>query len=444
MTESQLKPSTPELLVNFRQALAARQLDQAERIGEIVSVREPSNEDVIAFLVARAVARNDVERALRLAKNAVQSRPDSARLHFYLGTALAAARDLEAALEAFRQAREHDPTMMVAALWQADQELALGRNEAALRSQLQALTLAERSGQLTRVADMAAPVRERVQRAIGCVQQARQAAISNALAPLRATAGDEALSRVDRALRRLYGQDAPTPTHPLQQPTLLWIPGLPDQAWFEREQFPFLRVLEQATALIQQELLGVLADEAEFRPYVDMPANAPAASIFQQLNHSPDWSAYHLYRHGERVEDHCRRCPATVALFESLPTMRIADHSPEILFSVLRPGTHIPPHTGVINGRLTVHLPLIVPENCGALRAGDEARSWRTGECLVFDDSFVHEAWNQSDQTRVVLIFDVWNPYLSEAERTALGTAIAALGEFHRRHGADDVTHEST
>jgi tetratricopeptide (TPR) repeat protein len=149
VTEPQLKPSTPELLVNFRQALAARQFDQAERIGEIVSVREPGNEDVIAFLVSRSVARNELERALRFANIAVQSRPDSARLQFYLGTALAAARDFEAALEAFWQARKHDPAMMVAALWQADQELALGRDEAALRSQLQALTLAERSGQLT-------------------------------------------------------------------------------------------------------------------------------------------------------------------------------------------------------------------------------------------------------------------------------------------------------
>jgi aspartate beta-hydroxylase len=131
-----------------------------------------------------------------------------------------------------------------------------------------------------------------------------------------------------------------------------------------------------------------------------------------------------------------------VAVLESLPLMRIADHSPEILFSVLRPHTHIPPHTGVINGRLTVHLPLIVPENCGALRAGDEQRPWRIGECLVFDDSFVHEAWNDSDQTRVVLILDAWNPHLSEPEREALSTAIAELGAFHRRYGGDDPTHE--
>ena len=443
MTEPQPKSSSPELLEHFRQALGAGQFDQAERYGEILSVREPGNEDVIGFLVARAVARQDNARALRLCQAAVQSRPESARLRFHLGTALEAGRNHEAAREAFRQARERAPDMMVAALWQADQELVLGRHEDALCSQLQALTLAERSGLLARDIHLAPAVRARVERAVTNVQQARHDALAAALAPLRGIYGAAALARIDRALPRLFGQAAPTPTHPLQQPTLLWLPDLPDQAWFEREQFPFLKKLEAATELIRDELLGVLADESELTPYIDMPDNAPATAIFQALNRSPNWSAYHLYRHGERVEEHCQRCPATVALLESLPLMRIPEHSPEILFSVLRPKTHIPPHTGVINGRLTVHLPLIVPENCGALRAGDEARAWRTGECLIFDDSFVHEAWNQSEQTRVVLILDAWNPHLSEAERAGLGTAIAALGAFHRRHGAEDITHEA-
>lgn len=443
MTESQFQSATSELLARFQQALATRDFDQAERIGEILSVRAPGNEEVTAFLVARALSRQDALRALNLGRGAVQARPDSARLRFHLGTALDATGDHEGALDAFRQARERDPGLMVAALWQADQELALGRHEDALRSQLQALTIAERNGQLAPNTALASPVRVRVERAVASVQQARKAAIERALAPLRARNGGQALARIDQALARLYGQPFAEPSHPLQHPSLLWLPGLPDQPWFEREQFPFLRKLEQATAEIRAELLGVLANEDELSPYVDMPDNAPAAAIWRGLNRSPDWSAYHLYRHGERVEEHCRRCPETVRVLGSLPIMRIPEHSPEILFSVLRPKTRIPPHTGVINGRLTVHLPLIVPQDCGALRAGEEARPWRSGECLVFDDSFVHEAWNQSDQTRVVLIFDIWNPHLTEVECTALATAIAALGDFHRLHGAEDITHES-
>jgi aspartate beta-hydroxylase len=309
-----------------------------------------------------------------------------------------------------------------------------------LRSQLQALNLAERSGLLARIDTLAPPLRARVDRAMANVQHARRDAIEPALAALRHSAGTDAIARIDRALARLYGESTVGPTHPLQQPSLLFVPGLPDQAWFERTQFPFLATLEAATDTIREELLGILADENDLDAYVDMPDTAPAAVMWKGLNRSPAWSAYHLYRHGERVDAHCARCPKTAALLESLPLMRIPGHAPEILFSVLKPHTHIPPHTGVINGRLTVHLPLIVPENCGALCAGDEQRPWRIGECLVFDDSFVHEAWNDSEQTRVVLILDAWNPHLSSAEREALATAIAELGFFNRRYGTEPHT----
>ena len=442
MTDSQLEPALPELLRQFQHALNARQFDLADRVGEMIAAREPGNEDVVGFLVGRAIGRRDHAYALRICQAAVKSRSGSARLHFQLGTTLQATGDREAALSAFRQARECDPELMVAALWQADQELALGRTDDALRSQMQALALAERSGRLARGTTLAPPVRERIERAVAAVQAERRSAVNLALAPLREVHGDIALSRIDRALARLHGESVPGPSNPLQQPTLLWVPDLPDQAWFEREQFPFLRALEQATTEIRNELLRVLADDSDFSPYIDMPTDAPAATIFHALNRSSNWSAYHLFRHGERVEEHCRRCPATVALLESLPLLRIPEHSPEILFSLLKPHTRIPPHAGVINGRLTVHLPLLVPPDCGALAVAGEARGWREGECLVFDDSFVHEAINRSGQTRAVLIFDLWHPGLPQSTRVALATAIAAYGAFNRELGLDDPMQE--
>ena len=438
-----LQHSTPELLALMQQALAARDVDGAERIAEIISVREPAQEDAVGFLVARALARDQTLRALSVARGAVHARPDSARLQFHFGLALFAAGDHAVALQAFQAAHACDPTLLAALLWQADCERALGHHSGALRCQLKALNLAEHSGLIPRIATLAPPIRERIERAIVDVQNARRHAIEPALAPLRDTCGAASIARIDRAIARLYGETAPQPTHPLQQPSLLFVPDLPDQAWFEREQFPFLAALEAATDTIREELLDVLADETDLAPYVDMPDAAPAAEMWRELNRSPAWSGYHLYRHGERVDAHCARCPKTAVLLESLPLMRIQDHAPEILFSVLKPHTHIPPHTGVINGRLTVHLPLIVPENCGALRAGDEQRPWRIGECLIFDDSFVHEAWNDSDATRVVLILDTWNPHLTDPERSALSAAIAELGEFHRRYGGDDVTREN-
>ena len=88
---------------------------------------------------------------------------------------------------------------------------------------------------------------------------------------------------------------------------------------------------------------------------------------------------------------------------------RIREHGPETLFSVLRPGTHILPDRGVTNTRLVAHLPLIVPKGC-ALNVGGEIHEWQEGRCATFDDTFEHEAWNRSDQTRVVLIYGLLEP----------------------------------
>jgi len=96
------------------------------------------------------------------------------------------------------------------------------------------------------------------------------------------------------------------------------------------------------------------------------------------------------------------------------------------MFSILRPRTRIPPHTGVANTRLVLHLPLIVPEECG-FRVGGETRQWREGEAWVFDDTIEHEAWNNSDKPRAVLICDVWSPRISGEERELIGRLLAAL-----------------
>ena len=97
---------------------------------------------------------------------------------------------------------------------------------------------------------------------------------------------------------------------------------------------------------------------------------------------------------------------------------------------MLKPHTHIPPHTGVANFRLLVHLPLILPGQC-RFRVGSETREWRLGEAWVFDDTIEHEAWNDSDETRVILICDLWNPYLSVEERQAIAQVIAATDAYN-------------
>ncbi|HEY0629476.1 MAG TPA: aspartyl/asparaginyl beta-hydroxylase domain-containing protein [Sphingomicrobium sp.] len=193
-------------------------------------------------------------------------------------------------------------------------------------------------------------------------------------------------------------------------------PFLPADEFFDRDHFPWLERLEAGTAVIREELRQILASrDPGLTPYIDMPPGTPR-NLWTELDGSSDWSALHLWRDGERIDAVCERAPRTAELVESLPLARISGRAPAVFFSILKAGKRIPPHTGVTNIRSIVHLPLIVPERCG-FRVGGETREWREGEAFVFDDTIEHEAWNDSDEDRVVLILDCWNPHLSDSER---------------------------
>jgi aspartyl/asparaginyl beta-hydroxylase (cupin superfamily) len=201
-----------------------------------------------------------------------------------------------------------------------------------------------------------------------------------------------------------------------QQPTAGHFPYLPAFEFFDRKLFPWLEQIERQTAAIREELLSVW-DEADpnFKPYVRFDAGAPV-NQWAELNHSARWSAWFLWENGVRNDETCARCPATAAAAEALPLLDIPGKGPTVMFSVLKPKTRIPPHTGSTNARTTVHLPLIVPEGCG-FRVGSQTRKWVEGDAWAFDDTIEHEAWNDSDQPRTILIVDAWNPLLTEAER---------------------------
>jgi aspartyl/asparaginyl beta-hydroxylase (cupin superfamily) len=150
-----------------------------------------------------------------------------------------------------------------------------------------------------------------------------------------------------------------------------------------------------------------------------------------ELNHSKRWSVFYLWRDGSRIEDAIARCPRTAQLFEKVPKVDIPGTGPTCFFSILAPGAHIPPHTGVTNARAIVHVPLVIPPGCG-FRVGSETREWEFGTAFVFDDTIEHEAWNRSDVPRAVLIFDIWNPYLTAAERDLVRATVAGMEEYNR------------
>jgi aspartyl/asparaginyl beta-hydroxylase (cupin superfamily) len=111
-----------------------------------------------------------------------------------------------------------------------------------------------------------------------------------------------------------------------------------------------------------------------------------------------------------------------------VPHASVQNRSPSVLFSLLRPGARIPPHSGLVNTRLICHLPLMVPPECG-FRVGNDTRTPVEGKAWVFDDTIEHEAWNRSDRTRVILLFEIWRPELTEEERALVGAMFNAIDE---------------
>lgn len=209
----------------------------------------------------------------------------------------------------------------------------------------------------------------------------------------------------------------------VQQPHVYYFPGLPQIQFFERDDFDWVSELESKTDVIRRELEGVLSAPPAFEPHVPLQ-NAAAGDGHQTMAGNRSWSSFYLWNNGRRVEANALRCPETVAAMNKVPLPYFSSTSPSapaVMFSMLRAGARIPPHTGSTNVRLICHLPLIVPPGCG-FRVGNEVREWEVGKLIIFDDTIEHEVWNRGQEDRIVLIFDIWRPELSAGERQAVTT----------------------
>lgn len=216
----------------------------------------------------------------------------------------------------------------------------------------------------------------------------------------------------------------------LQRPGAYFYPGLPQRRYYERTEFSWAQSVEAQAPAMRAELEQWLDSGGDgFRPYMLSDPERPRHDVHSLVD-NPDWSTLYLWENGAPLAQHVERFPVTFNTLMALDLPRITTRAPSILFSRLRPGAHIPPHTGVMNARLICHLPLIVPPGCG-FRVGGEAREWEEGKLLVFDDTVEHEAWNHGDRDRVIVIFDIWRPELSPDERAAV-TALFEVVDAYR------------
>ena len=214
-----------------------------------------------------------------------------------------------------------------------------------------------------------------------------------------------------------------------QQPTRFYFPGLPQIQFYEREMFPWLDEVEAATDAIRSELLAILQDKESFNPYLVDNPDSVKLNDTSNLNNE-DWGAFYFFQEGQPVEDNLTRCPQSARTLDTAPLCKIPGSTPHALYSRLAGGAKIPPHVGLINTRLICHLPLLVPENCGALRCGNQVQEWIEGRAYVFDDTIEHEAWNDSDRERVVLLFDIWRPELIPEERELVTAMLQAVQSY--------------
>jgi aspartate beta-hydroxylase len=369
-----------------------------------------ANEATVATLkdeADRALRRGDVAAAAIAFERAAALAPERADLLMGLAASHRAQGRLEAALAATERALAIQPRLFNALLFKGVVLDDLGRLKAAAPAYVDALRMAPPSNA------MAEPTRRALARGrevcerhqAEMIERLREAAGPAGLAP-SLSRKIEAFIETTAGRRRFYAQ----------QPSQFYFPGLPAIEFYERDEFPWLAALEAHWQAARDEALAVWREGTDgLTPYVQLEAGTPLDQ-WAELNQSMNWSAFHLFQDGAPVAANQARCPATLAALEVLDQPAVRGRSPTALFSILRPGAHIPPHNGLNNTRLILHLALIAPEGC-ALRVGGETRVWREGEAFVFDDTIEHEAWNRSPAPRAVLICDVWNPRLSAEER---------------------------
>ena len=214
-----------------------------------------------------------------------------------------------------------------------------------------------------------------------------------------------------------------------QTPNVFFFPGLPNEDFADTSTFPWRSEFESRFRAMRDEAAALLADTADFSPYVEKIIERPQGD-FHGLLENPSWSSLYLWTNGRPVEDNIARCPITFeAVRDLVPSVQIDGRAPAVFYSLLKPGAHIPPHTGMLNVRYICHLPLIVPPNC-YLRVGERTMQWQEGKILAFDDTVEHEARNASDQDRLVLIFEIWKPHVTEVERLHVRKMLEIVDQY--------------
>ena len=220
-------------------------------------------------------------------------------------------------------------------------------------------------------------------------------------------------STLNRLIGATVGDSSNVLRQTRQKPTTLFVHGMFSSPWFNDEIFcgsalaAFADIKNQQ--IIRQEFFQVFGHLHE--------------GWFKNTTPDGDWFVFHLFNQGVGVEENCGKCPQTLALLDSVELFMGNCAFGNALFSVLLPGTHISRYYGPTNCRVRCHVPIVVPQGACAIVVDGDKRHWKEGKLMLFDDSFLHEAWHQGGDSmgpRVVLMLDLWHPGLTPEEREAI------------------------
>lgn len=221
----------------------------------------------------------------------------------------------------------------------------------------------------------------------------------NTINEIKELYGQTATKRLELSIGLLEGR---LKGNPLASSRGLMFVGLESNPLYNSDKFTWSSLLEKNYKKISKEALQLINNGSYMEPYT-YPGIVKGR-----------WDSISLILNGKEIIDHSEKCPQTMSLLKLIPGY---PHFREAMFSILQPGAYIKPHRDYSNIYLTYHLGLIIPENCG-IRVGGEERRWKEGEALIFDTSYEHEAWNNSNHSRLILLVDFFHSDLTDAEKT--------------------------
>ncbi|MEO8000297.1 MAG: aspartyl/asparaginyl beta-hydroxylase domain-containing protein [Arenimonas sp.] len=418
-----------EALLNQARQYVQNNDARAEKAFAVVLENDTFNVEARTFLARVAMQNGKPQSAFEHLEIATRAKPANPMLWRSLAITHVALEQWPQAQEAFEKCLKLAPKMHAARLHLGKTLERQGRQHDAIKTYLDALSQAQRDGLWLDEATTPPQLREDIRHATQVANSGRLEIYGILMRPLIERFGEDDMQRVNLCVRGVLGFENLTNGPAKQKPTFMYFPGLPETPVFERNLFPWFEQLESSYEKIRLEAEAVLLHQNALTPFLSL-GEADKASDYLG-GEQPNWNAHFFYRHGKPILESQNTCPNTSAILEKLPLVRIADHAPEICFSMLTADTHILPHYGTSNIRSVVHFPLIIPEHC-ALKVSDQIIEGKAGECFAFDDTFLHEAWNRSNENRTILLMDTWNPHLRPEERVAMTTIIEAIGHFNQ------------